>query len=175
MFCDLQGHLKVTVIFTLQLGSPSSTEFYQFRLNRLDIFGDFVSVCEIKNLKEMQIWGTMTPSNTCVFDFFWKRVVVAVVIVLSSSVACPSNVVLFYFDEGQYHYVCIHCSKAFLTSYALKLHYRSHTQERPFCCNFPDCHKAFNTIYRFWLNYSLIVYFLTHQFYLVVCVTCDSF
>ena len=91
MFCDLQGHLKVTVIFALQLGSPSSTEFYQFRLNRLDIFGDFVSVCEIKNLKEMQIWGTVTPSNTCVFDFFWKRVVVAVVIVLSSSVACPSN------------------------------------------------------------------------------------
>jgi len=56
---------------------------------------------------------------------------------------------LFCFYKGQYHYVCIYCSKAFLTSYALKLHYRSHTQERPFYCNFPDCYKAFNTIYRY--------------------------
>jgi len=72
---------------------------------------------------------------------------------------------LFCICEGQYQHACIYCSKSFLTSYALKLHLRSHTQERPFCCCYSDCHKAFNTIYRSALN-SLCLFLLVLVFLL---------
>jgi len=66
------------------------------------------------------------------------------------------HVCLFCFSEGQYHFSCFYCSKAFLTSYALRVHLRSHTQERPYCCCFPNCRKAFNTLYRFVLNFMFL-------------------
>lgn len=37
------------------------------------------------------------------------------------------------------------CAKEFNSSYGLKVHYRSHTDERPFACTYADCKKAFKT------------------------------
>uniref|UniRef100_A0A1A9WRA0 C2H2-type domain-containing protein n=1 Tax=Glossina brevipalpis TaxID=37001 RepID=A0A1A9WRA0_9MUSC len=40
------------------------------------------------------------------------------------------------------------CSKAFLTSYSLKIHIRVHTKVKPYECDVGGCEKAFNTRYR---------------------------
>lgn len=46
---------------------------------------------------------------------------------------------------GEKPYCCIHCDKAFATSYGLKSHIRVHTGEKPYKCPFANCAKAFKT------------------------------
>jgi len=49
---------------------------------------------------------------------------------------------------GEYKYKCEQCQKAFLSSYALKVHVRIHTKEKPFACSYNMCVMAFATLYR---------------------------
>jgi len=49
---------------------------------------------------------------------------------------------------GEYKYKCEQCQKAFLSSYALKVHVRIHTKEKPFACSYKMCVMAFATLYR---------------------------
>ena len=52
--------------------------------------------------------------------------------------------------SGELSHLCQEdgCGKAFKTSYSLKIHTRAHTNEKPFACDFTECDKAFNTVYR---------------------------
>ena len=56
-----------------------------------------------------------------------------------------------HFLSGEYTFLCTEagCSKAFLTSYGLKVHVRVHTMEKPFECDLQGCEKSFNTSYRY--------------------------
>lgn len=51
---------------------------------------------------------------------------------------------------GDYRFKCPEngCSKAFITSYSLKIHIRVHTKVKPYECNFDSCKKSFRTRYR---------------------------
>ncbi|KAH3723427.1 hypothetical protein DPMN_049221 [Dreissena polymorpha] len=52
--------------------------------------------------------------------------------------------------SGEYTFICNEqsCGKQFLTSYALRIHVRVHTKEKPFECEVSGCEKQFNTVYR---------------------------
>ncbi|CAF0729133.1 unnamed protein product [Brachionus calyciflorus] len=51
---------------------------------------------------------------------------------------------------GEFSFQCDDnsCHKGFLTSYALKIHRRVHTKEKPYECSIISCSKRFNTLYR---------------------------
>ena len=51
---------------------------------------------------------------------------------------------------GEFTFTCdvSSCHKGFLTSYALKIHRRIHTKEKPYECSLSNCAKKFNTLYR---------------------------
>jgi len=69
---------------------------------------------------------------------------------------------------GEFAYVCNvkECQKHFLTSYALRIHTRTHTNEKPYECT--QCKKRFNTVYR------LNSHFRMHNGELFGCQSCDK-
>ena len=127
---------------------------------------------ELFTLSRVSEFGDMGPSQWLISNWSLHLMIIWI------HLFCP-EVCCLVWHVGQYHYVCAYCSKAFLTSYALRLHYRSHTQERPFACDFPDCYKAFNSVYRFVLvSTRLIVVIcqlsslLRHFVHVAVCTVC---
>lgn len=54
------------------------------------------------------------------------------------------------FEKGEYSFYCDEnsCHKGFVSSYALKIHRRVHTKEKPYECNKINCTKKFNTLFR---------------------------
>jgi hypothetical protein len=50
-----------------------------------------------------------------------------------------------WWKNGVCAYWCDFCDKAFSQSGGLKIHARTHTNERPYVCTFPDCDSSFTT------------------------------
>ena len=70
--------------------------------------------------------------------FFWIWINIAVFSMLSD-----------YLGEFSYRCSKNECQKGFLTSYALKIHTRIHTHEKPYECHATQvCEKKFTTLYR---------------------------
>ncbi|XP_055676485.1 gastrula zinc finger protein XlCGF57.1-like [Lutzomyia longipalpis] len=44
------------------------------------------------------------------------------------------------------NFLCTTCGKSFYTNFHLEVHVRSHTGQRPFKCQHPDCHRAFSQL-----------------------------